>query len=298
MKEKIGFVGLGLMGNAMAARLLESGYNLYIFNRTKQKADSLITKGAIWCDSAASAAKQAKIFFSMVSTPSVLEKISLGKDGILSSLESKSIHIDCSTVSPEITKMLENKYKEKGCYFIHSPVLGGVAQINTGTLLLFVGGNKEAYDRVKPVLNIFSSKIWHFEHIEQATITKLICNSIIAGMSAILAQSLVLAKKSKISQQTLLDIIGQSQLAAPMYQIKGGSMIERNFAPRFYIEHIFKDLNLVLDVAKSLNVQYPVGLIAQELYSKAMDTDLAKEDYSAVIKVIEMKKDLEDNPKR
>jgi 3-hydroxyisobutyrate dehydrogenase-like beta-hydroxyacid dehydrogenase len=287
MKEKIGFIGLGLMGSAMATKLLSNGYQLFVFNRTKEKAAILIDKGAQLCASPAEVASQTGIIFSMISTPKVLEEISLGSSSILSTLQKGAIHIDCSTVSPVLTKNLERNYREKNCYFIHSPVLGGVAQINTGSLLLFIGGNLDAIKSVISILNIFSSKYWLFEDIEQATTTKLICNSMLAGMSTLLAQSFVLAEKTGIPSQTLLEIIEQSQLAAPMYKTKGTAMIERNFSPKFYVEHILKDLNLVLDVAKSQNAHFPIGLVAQDLYLKAIEYGFAKEDYSSVLKVFE-----------
>jgi 3-hydroxyisobutyrate dehydrogenase len=285
--KKVGFIGLGLMGTAMVEKLLNVGHRVFIYNRTKQKAEKLISQGAIWCESPADVATKTELIFSMISTPDVLQQISLGATGILSTLKPKAIHIDCSTVSPEVVRQLEKEYKAKSCYFLHSPVLGGVAQINAGSLLLFVGGNKEAYIQAKPILKTFSSTMWHFEHIEQATITKLICNSFIAGMVTILAQSFVLAEKTDIPLHTLLEIIGQSQLAAPMFQVKGKAMIERNFDAMFYIEHILKDTNLVLETAKSLNTPFPIGTVTQELFSEAVKSGFAKEDYSAILKILE-----------
>ncbi len=145
MKEKIGFVGLGLMGTQMATRLLTARYQLFIFNRTKEKADTLISQGATWCDSPAVVASQVGIVFSMVSTSFALEEVALGKNGILSELRPGDIHIDCSTISPELTKRLADEYQKKGCFFLHSPVLGGVSQVIEGTLLLFVGGNRKGF---------------------------------------------------------------------------------------------------------------------------------------------------------
>ena len=293
MKEKIGFIGLGLMGTPMAFRLLNAGYSLFVFNRTKQKAEPLILQGAVWCDSPARVAAQVEIVFSMVSTPSALEEIAIGKNGILSGIRQGTIHIDCSTVSPEITKQLEEKYKIKKCHFIHSPVLGSVSQVVEGSLLLFVGGEEEAFRRVESTLKTLSSKMWRFVHAEQATIAKLLCNSFISGMAVILSQALVLAKKSDINPQTLLEIISQSQLNAPMYQTKGSSIIARNFTPRFFVEHLYKDINLVLEVARTLDVPMPASKTAQQLFAQAIKSGLAKEDYSSIIKILEAQAGIE-----
>ena len=293
MKEKIGFIGLGVMGTPMAVRLLNAGYSLFIFNRTKQKAESLISQGAVWCSSPALVASQVEIVFSMVSTPSALEEITLGKDGILCGLREGKIHVDCSTVSPEITKRLAALYKTKKCHFLHSPMLGSVSQVVEGSLLLFVGGEEEAFRQVEPVLNDLSIKTWRFEHVEHATITKLLCNSFISGMAIVLSQALVLAKKSDIDPHTLLEIISQSQLNAPMYQTKGVSIIARNFTPRFFVEHLFKDINLVLEAAKTLDVPMPASETAQQVFAQAIKSGLAKEDYSSVIKVLEAQAGIE-----
>jgi 3-hydroxyisobutyrate dehydrogenase-like beta-hydroxyacid dehydrogenase len=287
MKEKIGFIGLGLMGAPMAARLLNAGYKLFIFNRTKKKAESLISQGAIWCESPGETASQADIVFSMVSDPKALEEIVAGPRGILTGLTKGRIHIDCSTVSPEITKRLFEKYRNEGLYFLHSPVLGGIAQVAEGSLLLFVGGEEKALKRAEAALRCFGSEIWHFERVEQATTMKLLCNSFISGMVIVLAQALVLAKKADIDPRTLLQIIGHSKLNAPTYQAKGGSMIERDFKPKFFTAHLLKDTRLVLDAAKSLGAVMPMSETAEQLFSKAMDLGLAQEDYSAVIKILE-----------
>ncbi len=146
---------------------------------------------------------------------------------------------------------------------------------------------EKAFQRAEPILKNLGTKIWRFDHVDQATITKLLCNSFISGMAIILAQALVLAKKADISPQTLLEIISQSHLNAPMYQIKGSSIMARNFSPRFFVEHLLKDINLMLEVAKFLNVPFPIGKTAQDMYKQAVQLGFAKEDYSAVVKILE-----------
>jgi len=275
------------MGAPMATRLQNAGYPLCVFNRTKEKSEALVSKGAHAAESPSTMAAQVDVALTMVSTPEVLEHLSLGKEGILSGLAKDCIHIDCSTVSPALTKQLAHEYGKKGCRFLHSPVLGSVSQVMDGALLLFVGGEKSSFERVEPILKCLGSKIWYFERVEQASTTKLLCNSFISGMAVVLSQALLLAEKSEINPQILLEIISHSQLNAPMYQAKGKSMIERNFAPRFFVEHLLKDINLVLDAAVSAQLSMPAAETAQRLYKQAVESGLAKEDYSAIIQVIE-----------
>lgn len=287
MNENIGFVGLGLMGAPMATRLLTLGYQLHVFNRTKRKAEPLMSKGAKWCESPKETASKADIVFSMVSDQQALEEIATGGNGILAGLSHGQIHIDCSTVSPETTRRLFEAYRGNGVHFLHCPVLGGIAQVVEGSLLLFVGGEENAFKRAEAIVRSFGSKVWHFEQIEQATIMKLLCNSFISGMVTVLAQTLVVAKKADIDPRTLLQIIGYSKLNAPSYQAKGASMIERDFNPKFFTEHLLKDTRLVIDAAKSLGATMPMSETARQLFSRAVDLGLAKEDYSSVIKILE-----------
>jgi 3-hydroxyisobutyrate dehydrogenase-like beta-hydroxyacid dehydrogenase len=282
----IGFVGLGLMGTPMAARILGAGHTLYVSNRTKEKAAPLIAGGAIWCDSPAQVSAKADILFSMLSTPDVLEHVALGKGGILAAAKPGTVHVDCSTVSPALTKKLYEEYKKKKCSFLHSPVLGSVPNATEGSLLLFAGGEKEAYNKAEPVLKVLGSNIWYFERVDQASNTKLLCNFFIAAMISGLAQGLVFAEKSGIDTKKFLDILGHSALNAPTYQTKGASMIDNDFTPRFFLEHMLKDINLVLESAQASHATMPTAEIARELYTKAKNSGFGKEDYSAVIKVL------------
>lgn len=287
MKKNIGFIGLGLMGEPMAFRILRSGFSLSVYNRTREKALRLLDQGAQWCDSPREVASKSEVVLSMISNSEVLETISMGSEGIISGLAPGGVHVDTSTVSPTITKQLAHEYAIKGLSFIHSPVLGSIPQAAEGSLLLFVGGADNAFARAEDVLKVLGSKMWRFPRVEQATHTKLLCNFFIATMISTLSQALVFAKKADIGPRTFLEILANSALNAPMYQTKGVSIIERNFAPRFFLEHMMKDINLLLDAAKALGVVMPSGEIAQALFSEATNLGLIREDYSAVVKVME-----------
>ena len=282
----IGFIGLGMMGGPMANRILGAGHTLYINNRTKEKFTPFMTKGARWCESPAEVARRTQITISMLSTPDVLESVATGKKGISEGARSEFVHVDCSTVSPELTMQLHEYYRSRGCYFLHSPVLGSVPNATDGSLLLFAGGEEEAFKKVQPILKLFGTTIWRFERVEQATNTKLLCNFFIASMISGLAQGLVFAERNGIDPKLFLDILGHSALNAQTYQTKGVSMIENNFSPRFFLEHMVKDIGLVLDSAKTSHTPMPSAEVARELYARALSAGLAKEDYSAVIKIL------------
>jgi 3-hydroxyisobutyrate dehydrogenase-like beta-hydroxyacid dehydrogenase len=287
MPDSLGFVGLGMMGAPMAARLLKSGHRLSVYNRTKSKAEPLLTQGAVWRESPGAVARASDIVFSMVSNPAALEEVSLGSLGILEGLKKGGIHVDTSTVSPSLTRDLAQRYRAGGCFFLHSPVLGSIPQATDGILLLFAGGDEDAYRHVEPLLRQLGKQIWRFERAQQASHMKLLCNLFIAGMITTLAQALVFAQKANVDPRTLLEVIGQSQLNSPTYQRKGTSILSDNFTPRFFLEHMLKDINLMLDAAKEVGAPLPAIEVAQRLFVEAQREGFGKEDYSAVVKALQ-----------
>jgi 3-hydroxyisobutyrate dehydrogenase-like beta-hydroxyacid dehydrogenase len=293
LKTSLGFIGLGLMGSPMAARLLNAGHPLAVFNRTKEKAAVIIGQGARWCQSPKEVAERSDIVFSMLANSQALADIAAGNSGVMKGLRAGCAHVDMSTVSPMTTKQLGLEYQKQGCFFMHSPVLGSVPQATDGSLLLFAGGSDEAFLKVGDVLKLLGGKIWRFERPEQASYAKLLCNLFIGAMGTTLAQALVLAQKADVNPETLLDIVGHSSLSAPMYQTKGESMLDRNFSPRFYVEHMLKDINLILDAGKELEVPLPGIEAAQKLFSEAAAAGYGHEDYSAVVKVLERQAGIE-----
>jgi 3-hydroxyisobutyrate dehydrogenase-like beta-hydroxyacid dehydrogenase len=286
MKQTLGFIGLGMMGLPMAKRLSKAGSQFAVFNRTKSKAESLLAEGALWCDTPSGVASSSDIVFSMVSNPDALRDIALGPDGVLAGLKPGGIHIDTSTVSPLITRELSAQYTGHGSSFLHAPVLGSVPQATDGTLLMFAGGDEAAFRTAEPYLQLLAKQIWRFDLPDQATHMKLICNLFIAGMITTLGQALIFAEKANVDQRMMLDIIGQSQLNSPMYQTKGSSIVQDNFSPRFFLEHMLKDVNLMLDAARDVHAPLPAIELAQQLFDEARRAGYGREDYSAVVKAL------------
>lgn len=287
MQDRLGFIGLGMMGSPMAKRLLKVGSQLSVYNRTRQKADDLVAQGARWCPTAADVGAQSDIVFSMLANPDVLRETALGRHGIIEGLKPSCVHVDTSTVSPTVIRELAQQYKERGCQFIHSPVLGSIPQASDGTLLIFAGGDAGAFQKVEPALKTLARQIWRFEHPEQATHLKLVCNLFIAGMITTLGEALMFAERADVDGQTVLDVIGQSQLTAPMYQTKGAAILKDNFAPRFYLDHMLKDINLMLDAARDVEAPLPAIQITQQLFVEAQQAGHGHEDYSAVVKALQ-----------
>ena len=289
MNRTIGFVGFGLMGTAMATRLMRAGYKLRVHNRTKEKTEALVSRGARWCETPGETARGAAIVCSMVADPEALARVSRGPNGILSGLRKGGVHIDLSTVSPQLTRNLAREYTRAGRIFLHAPVLGSTQEAAAGRLLIFVGGGEKGYRKAKPVLRLMGTKHWRFVKPEEASLVKLLCNFFIGGMICTLTQAIACTEKALIEPSILLDSIAHSRLNAPMYQTKGAKIIERNFTPRFFATHMLKDLSLFVQAARDLGVPVPLAETARETYRQADLMGLGGEDYSAVIKVIEAK---------
>jgi len=284
MKQPLGFIGLGLMGAPMAMRLLNAGYPLHVYNRTKEKAQALIDSGGVWNESPANVARNVHIVFTMVTDDDALRTVA---DEIQSTLNGGCIHIDCSTVSPLLTATLEQEYVSSGRYFLHSPVLGSVPQATDGSLLMFIGGSDVAFQKTESLLKILCAKFWRFPKAEQASNMKLIMNSFIGGMIATLAQALTFAHHTGIEGNTLLEVLHHSALNSSMYQTKGKAILANNFTPRFYLENLLKDMNLFRSAGVYYSSPTPVADTVHQLLETAVKAGLGKEDYSAVIKILQ-----------
>lgn len=286
MVNKIGFIGTGMMGLPMAKRLINANYKLVVFNRTKSKANELISLGASWAESPTEVANQSEIVISMISNTQVLEEISHGENGILNGLSINGIHIDMSTVSPEATYRLYNEYKKQQKHFMHSPVLGSVQNVVEGSLLIFAGGDKNVFEKCKDVFNTLGKKTYFFEDIKKSGYLKLLSNQFIATMIISLSQGLLIAENAGIPIDTVLDVLSESTLNSTMYQIKGKSIKDGNFSPRFMTKHILKDINLIIEASQNLKIDLPIMDKVKKLFEEAVANGFAEEDYSSIYKVL------------
>jgi 3-hydroxyisobutyrate dehydrogenase-like beta-hydroxyacid dehydrogenase len=283
----VGLIGLGVMGMPLAERLLNAKHTLTVHNRTAEKAQPLLKRGANWADTPADVARNSEVVISIVSDPAAVEAISLSESGILVGLGPDSVHCDLSTVGPAWSKTIAQVYAERERRFVQSPVLGSKRQIEEGLLLVFGGGAEEDVRRCEPVWRAFAARVWHLPTPEQAATTKLACNLLIAHMILGLGQSLLFAQKGGVTPAKILDILDASALGAPMYKSKGNSILERNFNANFYVQHMLKDLSLAADAGRETGTSMPLNALSRELFIAAAQQGWGEEDYSAVVKVLE-----------
>jgi 3-hydroxyisobutyrate dehydrogenase-like beta-hydroxyacid dehydrogenase len=283
---KVSIVGLGIMGTAIARRLLEAEHEVTVTNRTRAKADPLIEAGARWAQTPAEAASDAEVVITMVTDPSAVIAVTLGSSGILSTIPATSVHAEMSTVAPASADAMTAEYRKMGRRFVQAPVLGSRTQIEQSTLLILAGGSAQDIDRCSPIWNAFAKRVWTLNSPEQASALKLACNMMIAQMILGLGQSLIFARTYGIAATEFLDVIGESALASPMYKSKGASLVSGTFTPNFVVNNLLKDVNLATDAARAKGNTMPFNSLAGEMLSRAAASGLGDEDYSAAVKIL------------
>ena len=197
-KEKIGFIGLGIMGLPMASNLMKDGFDLVVYNRTLSKCTQLEDKGAVVAKNPADVAKNAKVIITMVTDSPDVENLLLGENGIMSTIEEGSIVIDMSTISPKITKALNSKLNSKGCYMVDAPVSGGSWGAIEGTLSIMIGGEKSAYEQCVPLFESMGKNIIYTGESGMGQTTKLVNQILVAGTMNAVAEALVFAASNKL----------------------------------------------------------------------------------------------------
>lgn len=279
----IGFIGLGMMGSAMVRRLLENGHDVSVWNRTDEKCRPFAAEGARVASSLDDLCASHDLIVSMLSTSDVVADIAAT---VRTSSAKGSVHVDMSTISPETSAVCAREAEAHGRVFVHAPVLGSVPQVEEGSLLIFAGGPDAALDKAIPMLHTLGKKIYRFSGVAEATHLKLVCNFFIASMITTLGQGLSYADRAGLDGSVLLDVLASSALGAPMYAGKGKSILDGKFAPRFFLDHMLKDVRLFAGASRGMGKDLPFVQILEDLFAQAALKGYGREDYSSVVKVI------------
>lgn len=313
MSTAIGFVGLGIMGEGMAARLLSEGVAgsdsapLVVWNRTKQKCENLKgkfpDKNIVIKDSAKEVVEQCGITYSMLSTPEVSKIVFEGDSGVLAGVaEGKSI-VDCATLAESDMTRMDEAVRKKGGRFLEAPVSGSKGPALGGSLIFLCAGSEELFNEIKDNGLAAMGKASHFfkSDVGYGTRAKLVVNSLMGTMLAAFGEGLALSEGMGLDPKTMIEVIGQGAIQAPMFNLKGPKMIAKDHAPNFPLKHAHKDMALACDMAKAANVEYSVMNTAEKLFREARedkDLNVADEDFSAVFEEIHKKSNSEFSKKR
>lgn len=265
--KKIGFIGLGVMGVSMAAHLIEAGYSLTVFNRTKEKAAGLIRKGARWAPSPAAAAADADAVISMVGYPRDVEEIYLGKSGVLQTMRGGYI-IDMTTSSPHLAARLYDAAQKKGIAALDAPVSGGDIGARNASLVIMAGGDREAFDAVKPIFEILGRTVDYFGAAGSGQYTKMTNQIVIASTMMGVCEAVAYAKKAGLDTAKVIDTISGGAAASWSLANLAPRMLRGDQAPGFFIKHFIKDMRIALDSAAEMHLELPALALAKRLYDE------------------------------
>jgi 3-hydroxyisobutyrate dehydrogenase/glyoxylate/succinic semialdehyde reductase len=280
---KIGFIGLGTMGSRMAANLLKHGHSLVIYNRTRAKADPLVTEGATWADSPAALAAQVDIVFTMLARPDIVEETALGKDGFLSHLETGRMWVDCSTVDPSFSKKMAAEAQGRGIRFLGAPVTGSKMPAAQAKLIFWVGGDAADLEACRPLLQCMGNRIVHCGGQGMGASLKMVMNQVLGTGMAAFSEGLILGQSLGLSRDVLFDALFNGPAAAPFIAVKRERIESENFGQAdFALRWLQKDLQLAANSAYETGVAMPLTNVAKEIYRLAIREGHGDEDISAI----------------
>lgn len=284
---RVGFLGLGTMGNAMASNLAKAGMPLVVWNRTPSKAEPLLRLGAKAGKSPARVAADVDVVITMVSQPKDVEAIVLGPDGVLEGLKPHAVLIDMSTVSPATSRKLAGAVTTKHAEFLDAPVVGSKGPATEGALVILVGGLPTTLERCRPILSTMGKTIIHAGGIGMGSALKLSTNLMLAHLVAGFSEGLLLVQRAGLDPKRYLEVLEASTFRSPWYQTKGSGMVKREFAAHFALKHMHKDLRLMSELAQEAKIRLPVTAAIEHLFAAAEASGRAELDYSAILAELE-----------
>jgi 3-hydroxyisobutyrate dehydrogenase-like beta-hydroxyacid dehydrogenase len=282
----LGFIGLGVMGSQMVNRLLSKGHTVTGYNRTRSKAQWLIDKGMKWADSARAVAAAADVTFAMVTNSAAITSVTEGPDGLLAGLSAGKIFVDISTVSPSVSRGLAAKVREKGADMVDSPVSGSVITLQEGKLSVMVGGRRETFERVKPLLSDIGPKVTYVGDNGLALAMKIAVNLSLAVQMMAFSEGVLLAEKSGIARETAVDVLTHSAVASPMIQYRGPFVLQQPEEAWFDVNMMQKDMLLAMELGRQLDVPLPTTAVSNEFLTAARGMGMAKLDFAVVFDVL------------
>ncbi len=285
--KNIGFIGLGLMGEPMAKRMLDAGFPLNIWNRTKAKTADLSKRGAKVMNSPEEVAARSDVTITMVFDDTALEAVTFGENGILAGISDPSILIDMSTVSPNISSRVGSAMLERGANMLRAPVSGSTKVAEAGKLTILVSGDKQAYDKCQNILEVMGEKIFYLGTEEEALYLKIAHNMMVAISAQALAEAVTFCQKAGLNWHKVLEVFSNSLVASPHVCTKASYLAKRDFSPTGTVKQMAKDMDIALIIGRELGVSMPTVSLVRQFFSALEATGRGELDHIALVLLME-----------
>jgi len=282
-EDKIGLVGTGMLGSAVGLHLLESGYSLTAYNRTKEKTAELEKKGATIVDSPKKVAESSDLVITCVKDASAVRHVSFEKNGIIEGKHGDLIVADMSTINPIETRKIASEFKKNGITMLDTPVMGGPNVAINGKLVVMASGDENAFNKFKNVFETIGKQVFFLGKNGVAHSVKLAMNLQIAMLALALSEGITLARATSVEPEVFLKILNSTYFKTGMSENKAFKMIKDEFKPTFTLNNLKKDLNTINETAKSFGVKLPMSSRAEEIYKKAIENGFGDLDYTGIL---------------
>ena len=283
----MGFMGLGIMGQAMAANILKAGYPLTVYNRTASRAEPLVRLGAQLAATPRELAQAADVIIAMVTGPEAIYDLLWGPEGAAEAFEPGKVFINMSSVAPSFTKEMAVQVTASGAAFIDAPVSGTKKPAEEGTLVILAGGKQERIKELEPLFLTMGQKVIYCGRAGQGSMMKMFINLLLGVMMEGFAEALNFGRLGGLDFDAMLETVSSGAMNAPMFQVKAANLREKNYPPAFPLKHLAKDCKFVLDTAYELGAPVPVGQVLLHLYRLGWAKGWGDEDISAIAKVMD-----------
>jgi len=287
MPEKIGFIGLGIMGKPMAHNLMKAGYELMVSNRSQAPMDELAAEGATTADNPKAVAEQSNIVITMLpDSPQVWEVVT-GEKGVLAGAKAGMLVIDMSTISPVVTQDMVREAQAHGVQMLDAPVSGGDVAAQQGTLSIMVGGSAEDFEQAKPLFQVLGKTIVHVGGSGAGQVVKA-CNQIVVALTIeAVSEALVLGSKAGVNPAVILQVLSGGLAANRVMEVRGPNFLRHDFQPGFKIALHHKDLGIALSAGREYGVPLPITAIVDQMLQALKQRGQGDQDHSALLTLIE-----------
>ena len=283
---KIGIIGTGMLGEAVGLHLLDSGYSVSVYNRTKSKTKNLEEKGAHVAELPSGVAESSDLIITCVKDADAVKQVLFGQGGVVSGKHDDMTVADMSTINPNAAKEISKKLHDEGIKSIEIPVMGGPNVAIEGKLVLMASGDKESFERFSQVFNTIANKTFFLGESGSAHSIKLAMNLQISLLALSLSEGIMLTKKAGFDPEIFLEILNSTYFSTGMSQNKAYKMIKDEYQPTFTLKNMKKDLDTIIASAKDFDAKLPIAERANEIYKQALDAGFGEIDYTGILAYI------------